>query len=511
MRIFISHRRGLNSEGARLLCERIAARFGRDAILMDVDAIQPGQDFSDDLKHKFSSSEAMLVIIDKGWLDARDSSGARRLDDPNDVVRREIATALTTGIPVVPVLVEGAKMPAAAQLPQEIRGLVLRQAFQVVPGGNGNIGQLLDQISARSTSPPAPAPKSVQGIIRRAWHTISTIVRPESQSGSSPPAGSPDPRAPRPAPKRARPVPPAPAAAAPPEPAVVPSAAQSSVPAEPEVAAVLLGVSAPRRLAPGETASARFVAYVEALEERVRKQLEELGGDEERSALGISPDRAARWKVGTPVTVRLDGGPHISVRPAEASFEWNGRSNLVSFALAVVPAIPARHVQLKFEAFIEGIPVAFIPIDVAVAQAADPTPATVSGRPATTAFASYSSLDAQQVALCLSALSRWDAGLTIFMDCLDLKPNEPWRRELERVIPKQDSFLLFWSANAMKSKWVDWEWRHASATKGIDVIRPFPLEDPAVAPPPMELEHLHFRDRYMMAREALARIAERRS
>jgi len=269
-------------------------------------------------------------------------------------------------------------------------------------------------------------------------------------------------------------------------------------------------VSAPRRLAPGETASARFVAYVEALEERVRKQLKELGGDEERSALGISPDRAARWKTGTPVTVRLDAGPDIRVRPAEASFEWNGRSNLLSFALTVAPAISVRQAQLRFEAFIEGIPVAFIPIDVGVAQGADPTPTTASARPATTAFASYSSLDAQQVALCLSALSRWDTGLTIFMDCLDLKPNEPWRKELERVIPKQDTFLLFWSANAMKSRWVEWEWRHASATKGIDAIRPFPLDDPSTAPPPAELEHLHFRDRYMMAREALARIAERR-
>lgn len=96
------------------------------------------------------------------------------------------------------------------------------------------------------------------------------------------------------------------------------------------------------------------------------------------------------------------------------------------------------------------------------------------------------------------------------MDCLDLKPNEPWRQELERVIPEQDALFFFWSANAMKSTWVNWEWRHAAAKKGVDAIRPFPLDDPAVAPPP-ELQHLHFRDRYMMAREALARVAERRT
>jgi hypothetical protein len=273
---------------------------------------------------------------------------------------------------------------------------------------------------------------------------------------------------------------------------------------------VLLGVSAPRRVEAGAVVSARFVAYVEALEERVRQQLKELGGDEAQSALGISPDRAARWKPGTPVTVRLDAGPHIGVRPAEASFEWNGRHNLVSFSLTVAADAPAGRAQLRFEAFIEGLPIAFVPLDIGIAQAADAARATASARPAATAFASYSSLDAQNVALCLSALSRWDAGLKVFMDCLDLTPNQSWQKELERVIPAQDAFLLFWSANSMKSKWVDWEWHHAAASKGLDAIRPFPLDDPAIAPPPPELQHLHFRDRYMMARQALARVAESR-
>ena len=157
---------------------------------------------------------------------------------------------------------------------------------------------------------------------------------------------------------------------------------------------MLLGVSAARRRARG-VFSARFIAYIEALEERVRRQLKELGGDEAQSALGIAPDRAARWKVGTPVTVRLEAGPYISVRPPEASFEWSGRHNLVSFSLTVAPDAPAARTQLRFEAFIEGLPVAFIPLDIAVAQASDASRATASARPPATAFASYSALDAQ--------------------------------------------------------------------------------------------------------------------
>jgi hypothetical protein len=328
-----------------------------------------------------------------------------------------------------------------------------------------------DRPRAAASIPSRPAPAARSGRMKRIWDLLLPRDREKPVQESAPPA------------------PPAPPA---PEP-------------------VLLGVSAPRRVEPGGMFSARFVAYIQVLEERVRQQLNELDGDEAQSALGIAPDRAARWEIGTPVTVRLEAGPHISVRPPGASFEWSGRHNLVSFSLTVAPDAPAVRTQLRFEAFIEGLPVAFIPLDIAIGQRIDSSRVTRSTRPHATAFASYSSLDAQAVTLCLSALSRWDAGLKIFMDCLDLKPNEPWRKELERVILEQDAFFLFWSANAMKSKWVDWEWRHASAKKGIDVIQPFPLDDPAVAPPPPELQHLHFRDRYMMAREALARVAERRT
>ena len=202
----------------------------------------------------------------------------------------------------------------------------------------------------------------------------------------------------------------------------------------------------------------------------------------------------------------MDGGTSITVAPNEASFEWNGRNNIVSFSLTVAPTVPLGNIQLCFEVFIEGFPVAFIPLDIVIAKESHQSVATALGHPVNTAFASYSSLDASEVNLCLSALSRWDPNLEIFIDCLDLKPNEPWRHQLEQVIPQKDSFLLFWSANAMRSKWVDWEWRHASATKGIGAIRPFPLDDPAVVPPPPELQHLHFGDRFLLARKARQRI-----
>jgi hypothetical protein len=438
--------------------------------------LHAGAEFGDTLAQERAAARHVLVLwsrssVDSAW------------------VQEEAREALDRA-KLVPVLLEHVDAPPGLRNVQaadltawtgDPRDPALRALVSDLAHGEGR--------KRRPASAPARADPVAAGagIVRRVWD----LLRPRPRKKSAPPPAASEP---------------APVGAAPPE----PEAAAAAAAVEPEPEPVLLGVSAPRRVAPGSAFSARFVAYVEALEERVRQQLKELGGDDAQSALGISPDRAARWKPGTPVTVRVDAGPHIRVRPTEVSFEWNGRSNLASFSLTVAHDIPATRTQICFEAFIEGLSVAFIPLDIAIGQTADAERTTGSARPPATAFASYSSLDAQNVALCLSALSRWDAGLKVFMDCLDLTPNQSWQQELERVIPQQDAFFLFWSANAAKSKWVDWEWHHAAAKKGLDAIRPFPLEDPAVAPPPPELQHLHFRDRYTMAREALARIAESR-
>jgi hypothetical protein len=276
----------------------------------------------------------------------------------------------------------------------------------------------------------------------------------------------------------------------------------------------LLGVSAPREVAAGTTFVARFVAYVAEVEPEVARRLRDLDSQAPergiQTALGLAPTRGGRWVVGAPVTVRVSG-PYLVFEPAAQLFEWNGRANVVSFVARVAVDAPRTTIPLCFEAFIEGVPVAFIPLNLRLGLQTDqsaPQVATVA--PAATAFASYASQDAPLVALCLSALKRWDPQMDVFMDCLDLQPTEPWQRELERVIPSRDSFLLFWSVNAMNSKWVAWELATVKAKKGIDAIRPMPIDDPAIAPPPDDLKHLHFRDRYLIARQGFLRIGEER-
>jgi hypothetical protein len=272
-------------------------------------------------------------------------------------------------------------------------------------------------------------------------------------------------------------------------------------------APVLLAVAAPHEAQAGSTFAARFVAYIEEMTRTVQKHLRDLdrnAASGTQSVLGLTPDRESRWRVGTPVTVRLSG-EYLHVDPAARSFEWNGRENLVSFVVGVDAEAPADSIQLCFEAFIEGVSIAFVPLALRIGPERGAAVKVIETASPSNAFASYASQDAPLVALCLSALKRWDPGLDIFMDCLDLTPNEDWQRELARVIPTKEAFLLFWSVNARQSPWVAWELHVAESSKGLQWIRPMPIDDPALAPPPDELKHLHFGDRYLIAREALLR------
>ena len=274
---------------------------------------------------------------------------------------------------------------------------------------------------------------------------------------------------------------------------------------------VQLGVSAPYEATPGGVFTARFVAYVDELSDVVAEQLRGLDANVDggsHAVLGVAPDRAAGWRVGAPITVRVSG-EHLRAQPSTRSFEWNGRQNLLSFLVTVDSNAPTDQVALCFEAFIEGVSVAFIPLILTIGDSGRTRELGLTREPvASTAFASYASADSPVVAACLSALQRWDPGLDIFMDCLDLTPNAEWQEELQRVIPTRETFLLFWSVKASQSRWVAWELQHAKASKGLGWIRPMPLDDPAIAPPPDDLKHLHFRDRYLMAREAFRRRAD---
>lgn len=133
-KIFISYRRADSQWPADRLKEVLAAHVDDPArdIFMDVDNIPLGVNFLQYVDARVKQCDVLLALIGPAWLNVRDDkTGGRRLDDPEDFVRLEIGAALARGIPVVPVLLDGATMPQAADLPANLRELSLRNGVDV--------------------------------------------------------------------------------------------------------------------------------------------------------------------------------------------------------------------------------------------------------------------------------------------------------------------------------------------------------------------------------------------
>ena len=126
-RVFISYRREDAAGDAGRLADHLNRRFGQARVFLDIDTIDPGTDYDRVLKSSLEETAAMLVVIGPRWTALTKADGSRRLDDPNDYVRREVEAALGRSIPVVPVLVQGAKLPSAADLPPSLAPLLKRQ------------------------------------------------------------------------------------------------------------------------------------------------------------------------------------------------------------------------------------------------------------------------------------------------------------------------------------------------------------------------------------------------
>ena len=130
-KIFISYRRDDSAAYAGRLYDWLAGHFGQGQVFMDVDAIKPGLDFVEVVQQAVGECDGLVAVIGKEWLHVSNPAGSRRLEDPDDMVRLEIATALDRGIPVIPVLVQGAQMPRGNELPDRLKPLASRNALEV--------------------------------------------------------------------------------------------------------------------------------------------------------------------------------------------------------------------------------------------------------------------------------------------------------------------------------------------------------------------------------------------
>jgi len=152
--IFISYRRDDSRHAAGRLYQHFVQKIQRDSLFMDVDSIEPGLDFVKVLTRTVGDCEALVAIIGPGWLNARDEDGERRLDNPDDFVRLELEAALARDVRVIPVLVDGAVMPRAADLPETLRPLVRRNAVRLAHERFGADAELLTETLRKIVVPP---------------------------------------------------------------------------------------------------------------------------------------------------------------------------------------------------------------------------------------------------------------------------------------------------------------------------------------------------------------------
>ena len=177
--VFISYRREDTEGQARALFQDLVARLGRDSVFMDVDSIGLGRDFRTVLQERLATCDVMLALIGRDWVDGKDKSGRRRLDNPGYFVRIEIAAALKRNIPVTPLLLHGAQMPTVEQLPEDLSDLPYRNGFELSHNRwDSDVQELVkrlglvarnDTLSGEKTETAAPSRQPAQ----KPWFAIA--------------------------------------------------------------------------------------------------------------------------------------------------------------------------------------------------------------------------------------------------------------------------------------------------------------------------------------------------
>ena len=174
--IFINYRREDSIGTAGRLHDRLAQTFGQKNIFMDVDSIPPGVDFVADLNSQVAACDVVLVVIGPNWLDTKDETGRRRLDKPDDFVVIEIAGALARNIPVIPVLLDGTRIPKASELPDAIKALVRRNAVEILSTEFGRDAEALIEKIREVLNGGSAAPLRRKAVVGAAAAAVLLLI-----------------------------------------------------------------------------------------------------------------------------------------------------------------------------------------------------------------------------------------------------------------------------------------------------------------------------------------------
>jgi hypothetical protein len=129
--IFICYRRDDSHDVTGRIFDRLSARFGAERVMRDVSSIPYGVNFKKFVEETMRDCSIALVVIGRQWTCVCTQDGKRRIEDPNDLVRQEIELALQRGIPLLPLFVGGAQMPARHELPESIEPLHFQNGLPI--------------------------------------------------------------------------------------------------------------------------------------------------------------------------------------------------------------------------------------------------------------------------------------------------------------------------------------------------------------------------------------------
>jgi hypothetical protein len=253
---------------------------------------------------------------------------------------------------------------------------------------------------------------------------------------------------------------------------------------------VVFTVTAPPAVAPGTACVIDVWAHFERQRREVLDRARDAAGGDVRSH-SKGPVPIGR---GTVLTVRLKVEDLVIDEPEDTVW-WDGRIGNATFPVTAPAGLREGPRKGVAGVYVRGLQVARVHFVVQVGPAAvTPAPLDTREERHRKAFASYASADRDSVLPRIQGIQKAVPGMQIFFDVASLRSGQYWEKELWKVIPANDVFYLFWSANARASEWVEKEWRCALSTRGLDFIDPVPLEAPNKVPPPKELAEKHFND-----------------
>jgi hypothetical protein len=261
----------------------------------------------------------------------------------------------------------------------------------------------------------------------------------------------------------------------------------------PETAADRLhfSVTSPPILAPRQCYDVDVWAHLESQRDEVLRRARREAPTGQIRVKSKGPVKVAR---GTTLTVRLKING-LQIDPPQDTILWDGEIGNASFQVAVPENCSEGQRAGCATLHVAGLCIARVNFTVEIgAQHAAKEQLAVHERRFRKAFASYASKDYQAVLGRVQGMQKASPQLDVFYAEHSLRSGEFFEERLAQEIATCDVFYLFWSQAARDSTWVEWEWRRALETRGLEIIDPVPLVSPKEVPPPEELASRHFND-----------------